>query len=158
MKKLMRMCSPNKTIKTSTCLEDTFNIGLDIGTRLNKGITIGLSGELGVGKTIFAKGLGEGLGVKELITSPTFLGINEYYSGRLPFIHMDFYQKVVDIKKINFYIDKNAVILIEWTENFNSMFNEKLKTNTIVYIKYLRDKEGSIIDNERQIVIESDNT
>ena len=154
----MRMCSPNKTIKTSTCLEDTFNIGLDIGTRLNKGITIGLSGELGVGKTIFAKGLGEGLGVKELITSPTFLGINEYYSGRLPFIHMDFYQKVVDIKKINFYIDKNAVILIEWTENFNSMFNEKLKTNTIVYIKYLRDKEGSIIDNERQIVIESDNT
>lgn len=152
------MCSPNKTIKTSTCLEDTFNIGLDIGTRLNKGITIGLSGELGVGKTIFAKGLGEGLGVKELITSPTFLGINEYYSGRLPFIHMDFYQKVVDIKKINFYIDKNAVILIEWTENFNSMFNEKLKTNTIVYIKYLRDKEGSIIDNERQIVIESDNT
>ena len=152
------MYSRNKTIKISKGSEETFNIGFDIGTKLDNGITIGLSGELGVGKTVFAKGLGESLGVKELITSPTFLGVNEYYSGRLPFIHMDFYKKVLNKEKIKCYLDKKAVILIEWIENFNSIFSEGLKTNIVVYIEYLRDKEGYIIDTERQIIIESDNT
>ncbi len=143
-----------KIVEVTKSPSETFDIGFNLASKINSSTMIGLNGELGTGKTIFAKGIGEGLGVKELITSPTFLGINEYYSGRIPLIHMDFYKKVIDKKKLDFYTKKNAVVLIEWFENFNSVFNDNLQLNIAVYIKYLRDQNGIIHDNKRQITLE----
>ena len=134
--------------KISKSTDDTFNIAKELGKDLKPPVLIGLSGELGVGKTVFAKGLAKALNVKELVTSPTFLGINEYYSGAFPFIHMDFYKKVVDLKIIEMYLQKPGIVLIEWVENFPAVFNKPLNLNVIVQIQYLSSL------NERQIIIE----
>lgn len=142
--------SRNKKI-ISKSPDDTMSTAFELGSQIQGHCLIGLSGELGVGKTVFAKGLAKGLGVKELITSPTFLGISEYYSGKYPFIHMDFYKKAVSLNDINSYLKKNAVVLIEWVENFSLVFNQELKLDINVYIEYLKDKQGDFLNNERQI-------
>ena len=133
---------------------ETFNIAKDLASQIHSPVLIGLTGELGTGKTVFAKGFAEGLKVKELVTSPTFLGICEYYSGNVPFIHMDFYKKVVSKKDIDSYLKKDSVVLIEWFENFSSVFNEDIKPDICVYIQYVKDKEGNLSNSERQISIE----
>ena len=144
----------HKIIKTSDNPEETFNVAKEIAQKTEGPFLVGLDGELGVGKTIFAKGFAEGLEVKELITSPTFLGISESYSGRSPFIHMDFYKKVVPLEKINFYLAKNSVVLIEWYENYFKVFqNELLEADLRVYIHYSKDKDDNIANTARQIVI-----
>jgi tRNA threonylcarbamoyladenosine biosynthesis protein TsaE len=66
--------------------------GQQLGSRLKAGAVIALTGELGVGKTTLAKAIALGLGVEELVTSPTFTLINEYTSGRLPLYHFDVYR------------------------------------------------------------------
>ena len=143
-----------KTVKVSKSHEETFNIAKELASEVNSSLLIGLSGELGSGKTVFAKGFAEELEVKELVTSPTFLGINEYYSGRIPFIHMDFYKKVIAKEKIDLYIRKNSIILIEWIDNFSSVFNDKLEPDISVCIQYLKDKNSNILNNERQLTID----
>ena len=144
----------NEILQISECVEDTLNIAYDLALKINKPTLIGLSGDLGVGKTVFAKGFAEGLSIKELITSPTFLGISECCSGRMPFIHMDFYKKVIPKNKIEYYLKKGSVVLIEWIENFQGIFNENLNPDISVYIHYLRNIGNNYINNERQIKIE----
>ncbi len=134
---------------------DTFQVGKEIGLKITKPTLIGMHGNLGTGKTVFAKGVAEGLEVKELINSPTFLGINENFSGRLPFIHMDFYMKVHKNETVKSYFENGSVILIEWVENFNKSFVTPLDTNINVYIDYVKDKNGNIVENERQLKIDS---
>ena len=142
-----------KKVKISKSPEETFKIAQGIAKNITKSILVGLKGELGSGKTVFAKGFASGLGVNELITSPTFLGISESNSGRLYFVHMDFYKKVVTKEIINNYLSKKAVILIEWIDNYSLVFNEEIDAGLRVYIQYVKDKNGEIIDNERQITI-----
>ena len=133
----------------------TYKIGHDLAISVNGPLLVGLSGELGVGKTVFVQGFAEGLGVKELITSPTFLGISEYYSGKVPFIHMDFYKKVLSKEKIDKYLKDKTIVLIEWIDNFNQLFKTELLLPDInINIQYLRDKDKNIIENERQITIQ----
>ncbi len=139
--------------KISNSPEETFKIAFDLASKISKSCLIGLTGEMGVGKTTFAKGFAEGLGVKELITSPTFLGISESYSGRFPFIHMDFYKKVVPKNLIEHFQKNKGVVLIEWVNNFEAVFKEKLNVDISVLIQYLKGKEGLIFDNKREIII-----
>ena len=140
-------------VKISDSSEETFRIAFGLALEVNEPCLIGLTGEMGVGKTYFAKGFAEGLGVKELITSPTFLGISESYSGRFPFIHMDFYKKVVPKNLIEHFQRNKSVVLIEWIDNFKNVFKEKLNLDINVLIQYLKDKEGLILENKREIVI-----
>lgn len=148
----MKICNHSK----SKSPLETFNIAFELASSIKAPTLIGVSGELGSGKTVFAKGFGEGLGVKELLTSPTFLGISESYSGRMPYVHMDFYKKVVKKENIEFYLKKKGVVLIEWIENFKLVFNEELKPDISVYIQYLKDKNNNILESEREIIIELD--
>lgn len=142
-------------VKISDSSEETFRIAFGLALEVNEPCLIGLTGEMGVGKTYFAKGFAEGLGVKELITSPTFLGVTESYTGRLPFVHMDFYKKVVTKETINYYLDKKSVLLIEWFENYDLVFGEQINLNTRVYIQYLESNEGNTFDNTRRIIMDS---
>lgn len=66
---------------------------------------------------------------------------------------MDFYKKVASKKIIDTYLNNKAVVLIEWIENFKEVFNQELIIDLSVYIQYLKDKEGNILENERQIII-----
>jgi len=102
--------------------EQTFSLAEELGKGLRGGEVICLSGELGAGKTVFARGLGWGLGIKEEITSPTFTLIHEYESltAGLKFIHMDLYRLVypeeAEILGVSDYFREDCICLIEWPE------------------------------------------
>lgn len=103
--------------------EETFHLGERIGQKLTGGEVICLYGELGAGKTVFAKGLGKGLGVKEEITSPTFTLIQEYNSALkkgLKLIHMDLYRlqypEEAETIGVFDYFQEDCVCLMEWPE------------------------------------------
>lgn len=72
--------------------QDTQNFGRLLGENLPRGTTILLLGDLGAGKTTLVQGIGQGLGIPEPITSPTFTLINEYLDGRVPLYHLDLYR------------------------------------------------------------------
>lgn len=81
-------------------------------------MVICLNGDLGSGKTVFAKGFANALGVEEVITSPTFNIVKEYYSGELPLFHMDVYRLDEGNVEINFdeYFVKKGISIIEWSD------------------------------------------
>lgn len=98
--------------------EATIALGEMVGKNLRPGDILLLEGDLGAGKTTFAQGVAKGLGVNEFVNSPTFVIINEYFSGRLPLYHMDLYRvedesQLYDLG-IEEYLFGNGVCLVEW--------------------------------------------
>lgn len=111
--------------------EETRALGREIGRKAAPGDVYALTGDLGVGKTVFTKGLAEGLGIEEPVTSPTFTIVQSYESGRLPFHHFDVY-RIEDVDEMDeigyedcFYGD--GVTLVEWAE----VIADLLPENTI---------------------------
>ena len=97
---------------------ETFQLGTLLATLLKTGDVIALYGNLGSGKTVFAKGICVGLGVKGHVTSPSFTLIQEYHA-RLPVTHIDFYRldSRAEIEDLGLdYYFENGVSLIEWAE------------------------------------------
>ena len=72
--------------------QDTFALGQQIGEAAVPGEVYTLTGDLGVGKTVFTQGVAKGLGIKEAVNSPTFTILQVYEEGRLPFYHFDVYR------------------------------------------------------------------
>lgn len=100
--------------------EETKALGKKIGEEAKPGSIYCLSGDLGVGKTVFTKGFAQGLGVTDkYITSPTFTIINEY-QGRLSLYHFDVYRinciEEMDDTGYEDYFFGNGVCLVEWAE------------------------------------------
>lgn len=98
--------------------EATIALGEMVGKNLRPGDILLLEGDLGAGKTTFAQGVAKGLGVDEFVNSPTFVIINEYFSGRLSLYHMDLYRvedesQLYDLG-IEEYFFGNGVCLVEW--------------------------------------------
>ena len=94
----------------------TQDFGYRLGSLINKRTVILLTGDLGAGKTTFTASLAKGLGVKEIVNSPTFTILKEYDSGRLPLYHFDAYRLEGSEQDLGFdeYIDDEAVSVIEW--------------------------------------------
>jgi tRNA threonylcarbamoyladenosine biosynthesis protein TsaE len=100
--------------------QDTFQLGYRMGSEAKKGDIFCLSGDLGVGKTVFTQGFAKGIGVEEAVNSPTFTIVQEYEGGRIPFYHFDVY-RIADIDEMDEigyedYFYGNGVCLIEWAE------------------------------------------
>jgi len=97
--------------------EESFRIAEELGKKAKEGEIYCLEGELGVGKTIFAKGFAKGLSVDAVVDSPTFNIVKEY-RGRIPFYHFDVYriEDIEELWEIGFedMIGSDAVCLIEW--------------------------------------------
>ena len=72
--------------------DETRKLGLELGRRAEPGQIIALIGDLGTGKTTLTKYIAEGLGITEVVSSPTFTVIKEYESGRMPLYHFDVYR------------------------------------------------------------------
>ena len=72
--------------------EQTFQIGVDLAKKAVPGQVFTLTGDLGVGKTVFTQGFAHGLGITEPVNSPTFTIVQVYEGGRLPFYHFDVYR------------------------------------------------------------------
>lgn len=113
--------------------EQTMALGCQLGDLMSPGNVICVYGNLGAGKTYFAKGLAQGLGVSEYVTSPTFTIINEY-EGRIPFYHVDAYRLTEEEEAYELgleeYLYGRGVTLIEWPDRVNSLLpNEYLQVS-----------------------------
>lgn len=124
----------NMIIETNSA-EETFAFGKKIGMEALPGAVITLSGDLGVGKTVFAQGLAKGLDIDDAITSPTFTIVQVYEEGRLPLYHFDVY-RIADpdeMYEIGFedYFYGQGVTLIEWAELIDELLPSK-RTEIII--------------------------
>ena len=98
--------------------EDTFGVGVQLAKEAHPGDVYTLEGDLGVGKTVFTKGMARGLGIEEPVTSPTFTILQEYESGRMPLYHFDVYRigDPEEMDEIGYedYFYGQGICLIEW--------------------------------------------
>ena len=117
----MKIDSDKKCIVTSS-VEESFEAASLLANFVREYDSFVLSGELGAGKTHFAKGFAAALGISEPVSSPTFSLANVYTSGRLELIHFDLYRlnEASELDDIDFYslTESGAVCLIEWGEKF----------------------------------------
>jgi tRNA threonylcarbamoyladenosine biosynthesis protein TsaE len=125
--------------------EYTRSIGAEIGRKSHKGSVIALCGDLGTGKTVFAKGIAVGLGVETIVTSPTFVILNEY-EGKYPFYHIDTYRlnSPEEMYGLGYeeYFYGDGVIAIEWAQKIEGLLPEE----------YLRVEFKVIGESDREII------
>lgn len=102
------------------CAEETFAIGKRLGESATAGQIYTLTGDLGVGKTVFTQGFAAGLSVEEPVNSPTFTVVQVYDTGRLPLYHFDAYRigDIAEMDEIGYedYFFGDGVCLIEWAD------------------------------------------
>ena len=115
--------------------EDTLKAGETIGKNAKPGQIYTLSGDLGVGKTVFTKGVAKGLGIKEPVNSPTFTIVQVYDEGRLPLYHFDVYRigDIEEMDEVGFeeYVMGDGVSLIEWANLIEEILPEN-RTEVII--------------------------
>ena len=103
-------------------------IGCELGKEAKPGQVYTLTGDLGVGKTVFTQGFADGLGVREQVNSPTFTILQIYESGRLPLYHFDVY-RIGDPEEMyevgwEDYVWSDGVCLIEWADLIGELTEE----------------------------------
>jgi tRNA threonylcarbamoyladenosine biosynthesis protein TsaE len=105
--------------------EETRRAGADAARSATAGDVFALTGDLGAGKTQFAKGFVAALAPGAEATSPTFTLVHEYTGGRLPVYHFDFYRaETADALVrlgIDDYLEGDGVCLIEWADRFREL-------------------------------------
>ena len=99
---------------------ETEALGEEWGRTASPGLVIGLSGDLGAGKTQLVKGLARGLGVTSRVHSPTFALVNVYSGGRLALVHLDLYRlesrRQILAAGLDDYLSPEGVAVVEWAE------------------------------------------
>ena len=114
--------------KVTQSEKETFELGEKFAENLNTGDVVALFGELGSGKTRMIQGICSGLGVQELVSSPTFTLINEYH-GRVKIYHFDFYRlsSIEEARSIGSedYFYDDGVSLIEWADRIVELLPSK---------------------------------
>ena len=104
--------------------DETQKIGYEVAEKIKKGDVISLTGSLGAGKTVFAKGFAKQLGIGEAIVSPTFTLVQEY-DGRMKMYHLDLYRLSGEDEFESMvgedFLYSDGVTLIEWSEKIESM-------------------------------------
>jgi tRNA threonylcarbamoyladenosine biosynthesis protein TsaE len=144
--------------------DDTAALSEQWGREARAGWVIGLSGELGAGKTQLVKGLARGLGCPGRVHSPTFALVNTYAGGRLPLVHLDLYrletvQQIVGAGLEEYLQDPSGVTVIEWAERWfntecgvrNAECGESLLTGVATW---RRVQIETLSETERRIVYE----
>ena len=131
--------------------EETYELGRKIGQQARPGQVYTLTGDLGVGKTVFTQGVAAGLGITEPVSSPTFTIVQVYEEGRLPFYHFDVY-RIGDISEMDeigyedcFYGD--GVSLVEW-----GGLIEEILPEDVITVKIEKDLEKGF--DYRRITVE----
>ena len=130
---------------------ETHALAKRIGAALRPGTCVAFFGGLGAGKTTFTRGLAEGLGLPDLVSSPTFALVNEYHAaGCVSVYHFDMYRvtspEALETTGFWDYPLEDSVFVIEWAENIEEDLPEPLLKITIT---------GSG-DQPRQITLEGD--
>ena len=133
---------------------ETESLGERWGRAAQRGLVIGLSGDLGAGKTRLVKGIARGLGITARVHSPTFTLVNEYGGGRLPLFHLDLYRletrgQIVSAG-LEEFLQPDGVTVIEWAEKmvneeWRMKNEEKPRRMIFVKIEILGGSERKII-------------
>ncbi len=125
--------------------EETLAFAKEYAKTLRPGDVVLLNGEMGAGKTLFTKGVAQGLGIEEEVTSPTYAYMNDY-DGML--FHYDCYriESVEQAERLGLadYFDMGGICIIEWSQNIAPLLPKKVKIVTI----------QKLSENEREIVCE----
>jgi tRNA threonylcarbamoyladenosine biosynthesis protein TsaE len=103
--------------------EETRALGESWGGAAQPGLVIGLTGDLGAGKTQLVKGIALGLGITTRVTSPSFALVNEYRTGRLPLFHLDLYrldtlEQILGAGLAEYLLDPPGLAVVEWIERW----------------------------------------
>ena len=108
---------------TITDLSQMEKLGVLLGQSAPRGSVLLLSGDLGAGKTTLSKSIAKGLGIHQMIKSPTYTLIREYQEGRLPFYHMDVYRIDGDVAGMGLeeYFEGDGLSVVEWGELLTEM-------------------------------------
>lgn len=114
--------------------KETLALGEKFGKKLKGGEVIALQGNLGAGKTILTKGIAKGLGIKNIVNSPTFILMNIYdvkKSDIKQLVHVDCYRikkpdEIVNIGLEEYYYDQDCVVIIEWPEKIKEILPKNL--------------------------------
>ncbi|MEE9281813.1 MAG: tRNA (adenosine(37)-N6)-threonylcarbamoyltransferase complex ATPase subunit type 1 TsaE [Myxococcota bacterium] len=121
--------SPDRSV-VSRSADETRRLGAELGELLRGGDVVGVSGELGAGKTCLVQGIARGVGVEPAIpvTSPTFTLVGEY-AGRVALRHADFYrvESYARLDDAGFadLLDETGVLVVEWPERFPDALPEQ---------------------------------
>ncbi len=134
---------------------ETAALGESWGRQARPGWVIGLSGDLGAGKTLLATGIARGLGVTGRVQSPTFTLVNEYLDGRLPLFHLDLYRLSTphDIVAagLETYLNRpSGVAIVEWIERWIGENPPSPPTG----VRFRRVEIKSSSENDRELVYE----
>lgn len=128
-------------------VEETIQTAEKFAENLKAGDVIAYRGGLGAGKTTFTRGLAKGLGLGDVVTSPTFAIVNEYRGEKLTLYHFDMYriENSDDLESTGYYDYplEESIFAVEWSENIADVLPE----NTI-YIDI-----RSIDENTREITV-----
>ena len=115
--------------------DETFELGVKFGEKAEAGSVYSLDGDLGAGKTVFAKGFAKGLGITENVSSPTFTIMQIYEGGRLELYHYDAYriEDPMEMEEIGYtdYFYGKGTCLIEWADNIREYLPEHITTISI---------------------------
>ena len=116
---------------TTHSADETQALGQKLASHLAPGDVIAYFGDLGAGKTAFTRGLAQGLGITDPVTSPTYTIVNEYLSGRIPLFHFDMYRlsssdELFDIGWED-YLSRGGVCAVEWSENVEDALQDAIR-------------------------------
>lgn len=110
--------------------KDTESLAKSIAPTLKAGSVLLLSGDLGTGKTYFTGQLCKFLNVNETVNSPSFVLVNQYYSGTIPVFHIDLYRLTSYEEALQLGIEEfceQGIVVIEWPEIIEALFDEYAK-------------------------------
>ena len=131
-------------------VEETQKFASEFSKTIEVGSIISLNGNLGAGKTTFAQGFAQGMGIKQHVGSPTFKLVSEYSGEKMKLFHVDCYrlsgiEDFLNMGGENLLLPENGVCLFEWANIINGV----LPDNTII-IDFIRFKD---IPNKRLIKV-----
>ena len=136
----------------SNSTEETEQIAAQVAKSLHSGDVLAYRGGMGAGKTAFTRGLCQGLGLGDHVSSPTFALVHQYGNGPGALYHFDMYrvESFEDLYSTGFfdYLDYGGILAIEWSENIAAALPQGTITVTINHM------ENN--PNRREIVIEGD--
>lgn len=120
-----------QTIYETYSAKETAELGRRLGKEAKAGEVYTLIGDLGVGKTVFTKGIAEGLGITEPVNSPTFTIVQVYDTGRMSFYHFDVYRigDIEEMDEIGYedYFYGEGLTMIEWANLIEEILPAKRK-------------------------------
>jgi tRNA threonylcarbamoyladenosine biosynthesis protein TsaE len=124
---------------------DTKRFGIELAQKLKPDDIVALIGDIGTGKTTLTKSIAEGLGITEMITSPTFTIVQEYMSGRIPLYHFDVYrlnseEEMYELGYEEYFFGK-GVCVVEWADKILELIPQD---SIIIRIEYGTNEEQRI--------------